>query len=304
MFKNIGILLVLGLLLISITFGSYGRAEARSIYAPDEMPDDVMLEAFPLHEHDNPIFNRHIHEMADKNYTTMIIDLSGNGSIDYFENVSSHKPFLPLPDDDQGPDSLVAGRMVVLVPGGKDPEAFPIKWNIITGREMIAHDPESIGYFSSFKMNISKDGKPSELMFLGPDTGYSPPIDGKCHAIYGKLSFKRHTLPSLGHAASEEFTNSIMQGETNWHKSEVNAQTDSLKVDMGWADTDSKLRLVIYTPDGQILGPYFDDSDGNTDGRINLNVTNEEGVAQGQWNYKVNCVEAAGKVEYYLRTGF
>ena len=50
----------------------------------------------------------------------------------------------------------------------------------------------------------------------------------------------------------------ITQGETNWHSKIVSTNINTLNVDLNWGDTTDSLRLRIYTPDGYVLGPYFD----------------------------------------------
>jgi hypothetical protein len=59
---------------------------------------------------------------------------------------------------------------------------------------------------------------------------------------------------------------------------------------------------MIYTPDGKVLGPYYDDSDGQTDARINLNVANPSGVASGEWHLKVTDLDTLGSDDYYVKT--
>jgi len=59
-----------------------------------------------------------------------------------------------------------------------------------------------------------------------------------------------------------------------------------LNVDLNWGDTTDSLRLRIYTPDGYVLGPYFDNADDAVDGRINLDIYNPDGIAKGKWRYE------------------
>ncbi len=59
---------------------------------------------------------------------------------------------------------------------------------------------------------------------------------------------------------------------------------------------------MVYTPDGKVLGPYYDDSDGKTDGRINLNIANPSGVAAGEWHLKVTDMDTLGDNDYYVKT--
>jgi len=60
------------------------------------------------------------------------------------------------------------------------------------------------------------------------------------------------------------------------------------------------LRLRIYTPDGYVLGPYFDNADGTVDGRINLDIYNPDGIAKGTWRYEVYGHSVVGTEDYYI----
>lgn len=92
----------------------------------------------------------------------------------------------------------------------------------------------------------------------------------------------------------------ITQGETNWHSKIVNTDITVLNVDLNWGDSTDSLRLKIHTADGYVLGPYFDNSDGATDGRINLDITNPNGIAKGTWYYEVYGYSVTGTENYYI----
>lgn len=92
----------------------------------------------------------------------------------------------------------------------------------------------------------------------------------------------------------------ITQGETNWHSKIVSTNINTLNVDLNWGDTTDSLRLRIYTPDGYVLGPYFDNADGAVDGRINLDIYNPNGIAKGTWRYEVYGYSVVGTEDYYI----
>ena len=92
----------------------------------------------------------------------------------------------------------------------------------------------------------------------------------------------------------------ITQGETNWHSKIVSTSINTLNVDLNWGDTTDSLRLRIHTPDGYVLGPYFDDADGAVDGRINLDIYNPDGIARGTWYYEVYGYSVVGTEDYYI----
>jgi len=92
----------------------------------------------------------------------------------------------------------------------------------------------------------------------------------------------------------------ITQGETNWHSKIVSTNINTLNVDLDWGDTTDSLRLKIYTPDGYVLGTYFDDDDGATDGEIDLDIYNPDGIAKGTWRYEVYGYSVVGTEDYYI----
>ena len=92
----------------------------------------------------------------------------------------------------------------------------------------------------------------------------------------------------------------ITQGETNWHSKIVSTNINTLNVDLDWGDLTDSLRLKIYTPDGYVLGPYFDDDDGATDGEIDLDIYNPNGIAKGTWRYEVYGYSVVGTENYYI----
>lgn len=92
----------------------------------------------------------------------------------------------------------------------------------------------------------------------------------------------------------------ITQGQTNWHTKEVKDFITTLNVDLDWGNPINSLRLTIYSPDGYVFGPYFDNADGVIDGRINLNIRNPNGIAKGTWYYEVYGYSVVGTEDYYI----
>lgn len=93
---------------------------------------------------------------------------------------------------------------------------------------------------------------------------------------------------------------SITQGETNWHTKTVSSFITTLNVDLNWGNSGNSLRLRIYSPDGYTFGPYYDNFDGTNDGRINLNIINGNGIAQGTWYYEVYGDSVSGTQTYSI----
>ena len=92
----------------------------------------------------------------------------------------------------------------------------------------------------------------------------------------------------------------ITQGMTNWHPKSVSSYITSLNVDLNWAVPANSLRLKIYSPDGYTFGPYYDSFDGVNNGRINLNIINSNGIAQGTWRAEVYGERVAGTQGYSI----
>ncbi|MEA1906065.1 MAG: peptidase domain-containing protein [Euryarchaeota archaeon] len=94
----------------------------------------------------------------------------------------------------------------------------------------------------------------------------------------------------------------ITQGDTNWHSKIVSTNINTLNVDLNWGDPTDSLRLTVYAPDGHpVFGPYFDDDFGGIDdGRINLSISNPNGIAKGTWRYEVYGHSVLGTEDYYI----
>jgi len=103
-----------------------------------------------------------------------------------------------------------------------------------------------------------------------------------------------------GGSAIDSVYATITQGKTNWHTKDVTTFITTLNVDLNWGNSGNSLRLKIYSPDGYVFGPYFDNADGVINGRINLNINNPNGIARGTWYYEVYGYSVAGTEDYYI----
>lgn len=95
-------------------------------------------------------------------------------------------------------------------------------------------------------------------------------------------------------------SDTITQGETNWHYKVVSEYITTLNVDLNWGYSANSLQLTIYSPDNHVFGPYYDRDDGTIDGRINLDIYNPNGIAQGTWSYKVYGYYVSGVQSYTI----
>ena len=282
-----------------------------SIHKPEADRHDTVLigaramdPAMPAHVPPDVVFE----ERKVLYMTTMVVDLSQGemppgtfpANFPQENHPVRHEAF---PVRANGDESFTAGTITVYRYGDDGPSTIPIRWSRTHGVADFKSDNTFMAYHAAIKLNLShSDGVPvryvlrdGELPEWGPGTDEI--------LFYSNITFagSRHSAVSSGRDAMA-YNNSILPGSTNWHSSTVGDSIESLIIDMKWKNPESKLRLIVYTPDGQVLGPYYDDSDGIDDGRINLDVANQDGIADGDWRYKVNVQQAVEREEYYLRT--
>jgi hypothetical protein len=103
-----------------------------------------------------------------------------------------------------------------------------------------------------------------------------------------------------GDVGIQSVYSTITQGQTNWHTKDVTTFITTLNVDLNWGNPGNSLRLTIYSPDGYVFGPYFDNADGVVNGRINLNIRNPNGIAKGTWYYEVYGYSVVGAQSYSI----
>lgn len=94
--------------------------------------------------------------------------------------------------------------------------------------------------------------------------------------------------------------NTITQGQTNWQSTIINSYMTTLDVNLDWGNPSNSLQLTIYSPDGNVFGPYYDGDDGIINGQINLQIQNPNGIAQGTWYYKVYGYSVTGTQSYSI----
>ncbi len=66
----------------------------------------------------------------------------------------------------------------------------------------------------------------------------------------------------------------------------VAADTPYIIVSLYSGDAADPLSVTIITPD-ETLGPFYDDSDGSRDGRIDLKISNPNAMTPGYWKFLV-----------------
>jgi hypothetical protein len=272
-------------------------------------------------------------------YTTVIVDLSGeNGTEPVFQmtqtqtrasgmavqtqkvivrSSGSYENGITTNADIPGPMIMAMGSAsgagyisgsIIVQMQGESPQAFPVAfagpdpeflaWNNQTG---------SYNLSLSFGLANASDGTQGGLVLLtgSPDSSNGSVVP--YFTINGQINVTGSNVQPLSDNATAEdefdtYNNSIASGQTEWHQSQVTGNSTSLNVDVRWQNPQDDFRLMIYTPDGQTLGPYYDNSDGATDSQIYLNVANPDGVADGTWSYKLTDLGPAENDNYSIRT--
>ncbi|MBP1910404.1 peptidase domain-containing protein [Methanolobus bombayensis] len=105
---------------------------------------------------------------------------------------------------------------------------------------------------------------------------------------------------SIGIIGIRSISDTITQGETNWHSQYIGSYTETLAVDLNWGDTSDSLKLYIYSPSNERFGPYYDSSDGRINGRIKVYINNDDGIEQGTWMYRVYGYSVTGTEDYSI----
>lgn len=96
-------------------------------------------------------------------------------------------------------------------------------------------------------------------------------------------------------------SSSISQGQIVTYSRLISPGTSSMIVDLNWVNTANSLSLTIVAPD-ETLGPYYDLSDGQTDGRIALSISSSTGLTPGTWKFYVKGDRVSGVQTYNFVT--
>jgi len=311
MFKRIASVAILIILILSLTVGSTGYATAYDA-AAYQTTTTVTVTDQPFYKFPAPglpvegVPVRTVMGFAsggfpanisDSEFGTMVVDMgsiriaraaaaaSGDGPIE--------GPFFTTDDTRMQPENFVrsklihrglTGSVMFYKPGSETPDKVSVHWE--------ANGYAEPGQMPRFLAHMQFD---PEQMGL--------PKGSDMIMFQSSIVLNDSALISSGVISQESiYTNAIAAGEDNWHTVDVSSAIDTMNVDLNWEDDDSDLRLMVFAPDGTILGPYYDDSDGTIDGRINLNIANSEGLATGEWYLKVSDTDVTGTNDYYVKT--
>jgi len=91
----------------------------------------------------------------------------------------------------------------------------------------------------------------------------------------------------------------IKQGNNKVHEATVPPGTTILTLELNWGNTQSKLSLTPYDPDGTKIGTYYDEDDSKgINGKISLGISSKNGLKSGVWKFKVKGVSVLEKEDY------
>jgi hypothetical protein len=311
MFKKCGVAVILSLIMASFVMGPISAVVVQAS-AIEAAPAGAFFSA-PW-----PCFGGALPEGPvhyTKQYTTVVLDLSdpGDGGHTYLEKRevvgvtymgSAQGKLPPMPFFASKAD-FIRARMIVQMAGSDTPQVFPVQFARHTAPSMPEKTPEDFYKTSlAFKTSHDEAGRVAGLVMYSTDGPTPPDASGDMVFTFnGVITASGGVVTASGivnDTQKDTYSNGIVDGQTVWHQAEVSGK--SLNVDLKWQNASDDLQLTIYTPDGHILGPYGDEADGKSDGRINLEISDHGDVADGTWSFKVQGADVAGKDEYYMRT--
>ncbi|CAJ36157.1 hypothetical protein [Methanocella arvoryzae] len=184
--------------------------------------------------------------------------------------------------------AVLVGNVMLYEPGNLTPKKFPVRWE--QNGSHLPGKPEFIAHVMIAGGGIDAGNRSDIYEF-----------SSKIILDEAALADRAYVISQYS-AGPSPYNQAVKAGDDNWHTVNVAEAIDSLDVDLKWEEGDSDLRLMIYTPDGKVLGPYYDDADGAADDRINLNITRSEGLAAGEWYLKVSDTAKIGETDYYVKT--
>jgi hypothetical protein len=222
-------------------------------------------------------------DRAGDNFTTVTLDMAQGPSVNSV--MISHRHDMIRPDD----YSFISGNMTLHHAGEKD-RIYPVQW--VRGEPIGLKDGLLMASFIA-DMNIP----------MPPMGDGLPPMENML-AFHSVINITSPILsePKPIVVQADEYNDQISQGQTVWHQQDMTGSSTTLNVSLKWQTASDSLRLMIYTPDGKVLGPYYDSSDNLVNGEINLTISNPDGIASGSWSFKVTGMNVSTDQEgYYLR---
>ncbi len=279
MFRKSCVVILVVLILASLTIGSISPV---GTVVSANSTDSAYVQYI-----DAPGMMPYTMSMVGDNVTTVTLSIAkgpeDQGNMIAF--MESHRQVMIKPYE----YAFITGNMTLHHPGEKD-RSFPVQW--VRGSPVGLRNGVMMASFIA-DMNVP-------MPLRGPDF---PPA-GNMLAFHSEINIASPILsePTAISGPADEYNDQISQGQTVWHQQDITGTSTTLNVSLKWQTASDSLRLMIYTPDGHVLGPYYDSSDNKANGEINLTVTNPDGVASGSWSFKVTGMNVSTSQEgYYLR---
>lgn len=92
----------------------------------------------------------------------------------------------------------------------------------------------------------------------------------------------------------------IEENSRNWHSQNITSYSTALNINLKWEDERSNLSLMVYSPKGDIFGPFYDDIDGVSNGQIYFYIRKDDGLPFGEWWYAVEGEKVNGTQKYCI----
>jgi hypothetical protein len=115
--------------------------------------------------------------------------------------------------------------------------------------------------------------------------GYIVTQGGKSPSAMQSLTAQPMVSPIYG---------SIVQSQTEWAQITITGYTTSFCAELYWGNPSNSLSLTAYTPDGYVLGPYYNMGNGN----IDITISRSSGVTDGTYYFKIYGNQVVGSQSY------
>jgi hypothetical protein len=114
-----------------------------------------------------------------------------------------------------------------------------------------------------------------------------------------EMGLENAVTDSSGYCVVGYMDTSIKEGEAKAFHRRMPENLSRFTYDLLWGNKEDSLKLTIFAPDG-IMGPYYDDSDGQVNGRIFLQISRPEGIKAGDWYAVVEGEQVDGTRPFML----
>jgi hypothetical protein len=92
----------------------------------------------------------------------------------------------------------------------------------------------------------------------------------------------------------------IQQGQTNWHYKYIGQGCPYFVTNLIWGNPSNSLQLTLFTPDGYVFGPLYDNYDGKIDGKITVYLYRDGGLPGGTYYARVYGQSVSGTQSYTI----